>query len=298
MSPPLREVRLSVDYDYSDYSQFQLNYLDRETMRPFPSTRVYIGDELKIMVNSLGGFGPEPEPHLPMIGVFGDSVVQGSDDSFVDHIHIPGCTTLNGGVEGSDLCQTMNRFCETQTKRPMIAAAIHAGFHNLIYGQTSFAFWERELARLKGPPVTAIFRLTADINSEAMERGYESLFGEDYGRMEFNKDMKSLGEFKEAVDRKNKLIEKYVAAGGHLLIDLDDVLAPRTYADISRRFFDIIHPRQHLYAEIGAAVAAALARAVEQALPNWRSHEQPAPAAAPAAPRDPTLDRGRNYPLW
>jgi hypothetical protein len=291
----LREVRVGPEYDNGDIDRFQLNYLDKRSMRPLPSTRVYIGENLVVETNSLCCFGPEPDLSKPLVGIFGDSVVQGvATDSLVNHIHLPGCSVVNGGVEGAQLHHIVDRFCEVSAQAPMICGAVHSGFHNLIYNETSFMFWEQQFARVKDVPVIAHFRLTADINAEAVERGYEGLYGNGYGPMHHSKDIPTVREFKAALDRKNKLIEKMCGMWDRVLINLDEVLAPKTYADLTVNFFDILHPRPELYRAIGEAVARQLAPHIEKAMNSVPSK---APAAA-VVREDPRASRGRTYPLW
>lgn len=289
---PLREVRLSADYDSSDYGAFRLNYLDPIAKRPIPSTRVYRGDQLVIETNSLSCYGREPTPGAPLIGVFGDSVVQGVGDSFVNHIHIDGYEALNGGVEGAQLHQIIDRAEEVQSRVALRAVVIHPGFHNLIYNETGFMYWEQQLARLKGGSVIAVFRLTADINSDSVEHGYESLYSSGYLPMHHSKDRKTLEEFKKALEQKNRLIEKCASMWGYLLIDLDPVLAPTAYADIGARFFDILHPKPDIYREIGRAVAERLAPLLADQPPQFRA------APSEASTSSLTGQHGRTYPLW
>lgn len=291
----LREVRLGANYDSSDYRIFQLNYLDPQTRRPIPNTRVYIDGALAVETNSLSCFGPEPDLTKPLVGVFGDSVVQGVGlGSFVNHIDLPGCAVVNGGVEGSLLENTVDRFCYVHALAPMICAAIHPGFHNLLYNETKFMHWEAQFARLSGVPVVALFRLTADINKEVIERGYEALFSDSYTRVHFNKDAPTVRLFAEALERKNRLIEKACEAHGYVLIDLDEILAPKDYSQVAQRFFDVIHPEPAMYPAIGAAVAARLRPYVDLALDGWRPTRTDRPMTPAAAP----IETGRIYPLW
>lgn len=286
---PTREVRLSTDYDCSDYGAFRLNYLDPLTKRPIPSTRVLVGDTVIIETNSLSCYGREPAPGVPLIAVFGDSVVQGVGDSFVNHIAPPGYQSLNGGVEGAQLHQILDRFCEVRDKAPLAAALIHPGFHNLLYNETGFMYWEQQLARLKGVPVTAIFRLTADINAESVERGYDALYGPAYLQTHHSKDRQTLAEFKKALAQKNRLIEKCAAMWGHIVIDLDAVLAPTTYAEVGLRFFDILHPKPEIYESMGRAVTDRLAPLLGS---------RPLLAFGAQSPPKVGGQHGRVYPLW
>jgi hypothetical protein len=297
---PLREVRLSPDYDVSDYEEFQSNYLfvvDRGDRWPLRSTKVYIGDQLVIQTNSLGCFGPEPDPSKPNIGIFGDSVVQGtSSGSFVSHIDMPDFNIINGGMEGAALEHIIGHVFRVHARSPLAAVAVHPGFHNLTYNETGFLHWETQLRRLQelGVPV-ALFRLTADIHPEVVERGYGPLHRQGhYDLTPHSKDDDAICKLQDALIRKNKLIERVSDWSGYTLIDLDPLLAPKTADEVTERFFDIIHPRPELYPEMGAAVAAQLkpligAVALAPSQPNM----------VPALTTQEALqNRGRNYPLW
>jgi hypothetical protein len=294
---PLREVRLSKDYDTSDYARLQQNWMDRIDRRPIPNTKVYWGDELLVSVNSLGCMDKEPEPNVPTVGFFGDSVVQGLHDGWVSQVKIPGCQTLNGGVEGASLSHIVNQACEVQALHPMVCMVIHPGFHALISGETLFTVWEQQLLRLKGAPIIAHMRITADINDEAVARGYEELYGKNYGRVNHTKTKAIASDFLTAIRKKNALLERLCAQTGRVLIDLDPILAPASYGDLTKRFFDPIHPRPRMYEAMAQSVSAQLTPHVERVLGTWRT-PAPNPPTAIKPDAHPLEARGRNYPLW
>lgn len=307
---PHRIVRLSTDYDYGDYAGFQLNFMDQVRRRILPSTRVYVGPELVFESNALGCKGPELEDGRPIVGIFGDSTVQGGRPlvGFPGHVWIGGAQPLNGGVEGSPLQTTVDRFLELQQKAPMVAVALHTGWHNLVYGVNTEAHWREQLDRVQGPPVIAHFKLVADFHPDALEHGYARFFnGDHYWAWSegFFDDPKTLVEFKTALDHFNSFIAAYCAEKGRVLIDLEPVLAPKSYEEISGNYLDLIHPRPEAYERIGKAVAEQLAPHVLPLAPP-RDGDVKAPSAAQAkapAPPRPEANKGlpetgRNYPLW
>jgi hypothetical protein len=294
---PTREVRLSAHY-LTDYDKFQLNYMDKRSMTLIPYTKVYVADVLHLEVNSLGCIGPEPPADIPLIGVFGDSVVQGVSDSLVYHIDVPGALAVNSGVEGSQLEHIIGRFEDMRELNRMVCAVIHPGFHNLLYGETSFAWWENQLARLTGVPVIAVVKLNTDLHPEAIARGYAQYYSDTYCESFFSKP-ETLPRLQEAIERKNRLIDRVCANKGFVAVDLDSVLKPVRYEDVTRKYFDMIHPQPAVYPEIGHAIAGQIAPHVHRALAAGLV----APTQAMPAPPQPSLaevveNRGRNYPLW
>ena len=303
---PRRVVRLAEDYEYGDYAGFQLNFMDQLRGSILPSTRVFRGDELMWESNSLGCKGPELDDGRPVIGVFGDSVVQGGYmDSFVNFIRVGPCQPLNGGVEGSNIAITVDRFLEINAKVPMVAALVHSGWHNLVYGDNRESVWRENLDRVRGPPVIAHFRLSADFHPDMLATGYAHLMRDGYQQWTPEAvTPEGAADFKRQLDRFNSFIESYCAETGRLLIDLDPVLAPRSAAEVSTHFFDLIHPRASSYEAIGAAISAQIAAAVSplvtgSQLNAWSpSFKAPAAVAKPVAESHPADDIGRNYPLW
>jgi hypothetical protein len=309
---PHRIVRLTRDYPYLDYARFQLNFLDPVRREILPSTRVYQGPELIFESNALGCKGPELEDGRPIVGVFGDSTVQGggAQAGYPGHVWIGGAQPLNGGVEGSTLSQTVDRFLKIQAQAPMICVALHTGWHDLVYGDNTEDDWRQQLDRVQGPPVIAHFRLVSDFHPEALAKGYDRFFKEDvYWRWQdglFNQP-EHLAAFAAAQDRFNTFIEAYCMEQGRVLIDLDPVLQPRSYENIAENFLDLIHPRQETYPRLGQAVADQLSGHVLPLAPlpegRFPGPWEAAPAAAAPEPGQadkggPKSDMGRNYPLF
>jgi hypothetical protein len=270
MAGPTRDVHLEPDRQYH-FGEYQLNYLDYRTRRLIPSTRIYQEGELYYRTNTLGCVGPDLELGVPTLAVLGDSVVHGYlGGSFVDHIRLEGCQPLNGGVEGMLLSWIADRFAELQDQVPMIAAAVHSGWHNILYNQSDEAFWAAQLDRIQGPPVIAHFRLVGDINIEAVEQGYDAVFrrGGDYGRwagVDYNDAVDRRRAMAE-IDRFNRFIASYCRDRGRVLIDLAPALQPKTLADLGTGFLDFVHPHPDAYPAIARAIENALAEPVAAAL--------------------------------
>lgn len=268
---PVRIVRLSPGYEYNGMLGLQLNFLDQKNLRLIPSTRLYMGDALALAINSYGCMGEEPLPDLPVIGLFGDSIMQGTTSAcLADHVKVPGHQAVNAGIEGSHMENTVDWVLELTAKLPMVFHAVHCGVHNLIYNDTTPNYWREQLDRLSHLPNVAHFKLSADINEEVVERGYEPFY--TAGGYVETTWVRGGGEraakFLHAVKRFNRFIETYCAETGRLLIDLHPVTRPRTYDDIAVRFSDVVHLREAYCPPAGALLTAQIAARMGIALPD------------------------------
>lgn len=304
-----RVINLAVDHDWSDYAAYQALFLDQKALRFIPSTRVYIGDTLSFQSNALGCKGEEPQAGAPLAAVFGDSVVQGVGvESFARHIDIPGVEVLNGGIEGSPLSYTVDRALDLHRRAGLVGVALHPGWQNLIYGERGEDYWAAQLDRLEGLPRLAHFTLVADVNDEVLAHGYQDLFRADAQSTAEDRhyvplaqlDFSAPGEvaaFRDAVEGFNTFLRAYCARRGRTLIDLTGVLAPRGLAEVTERFFDILHPRISMYQAIGAEVARQWACEFDDLATPIKATE---PKRGPGTAKDqiglpPT---GATYPLW
>jgi hypothetical protein len=269
MTPATRDVHLEPDrvYHFGDY---QLNYLDYRTRRLIPSTRIYQEGELFYRTNNLGCVGEDLEPGVPVVAFFGDSCTHGyKGRSFAEQVAINGCQPLNAGVEGLTLPWIVDRFEELKAQVPMAGAVVHSGWHNIFYNERTEDFWAQQLDRLSGPPVIAHYRLTADINEDAIREGFARAFAErpDYQPWA-GVDYADPADRRRAADeiaRFNHFIEGYCRERGRVLIDLDPVMLPATYDDLGRAFLDFIHPSPDAYPAIARTIEAALAGPVARA---------------------------------
>jgi hypothetical protein len=237
MAQATRDVHLEPDRTYA-FGDYQLNYMDYRTRRLIPSTRILLAGDLLYSTNALGCLGEEIAPETPVAAFFGDSCTHGyRGRSFVEQVAIDGCQPLNAGIEGLTLPWIADRFEELRDRAPIVAAAVHSGWHNIFYNERSESFWAAQLDRVSGVPVIAHYRLTADINADAVREGYDRAFTESYCR-----------------DR------------GRILIDLEPATAPQAYEDLGRAFLDFIHPHPDAYPAIAGTIEAALSQPVARAL--------------------------------
>jgi hypothetical protein len=262
-SPTVREVFIDPERPFA-FGDYQMNYLDYRARRMIPSTNIWYGDYLAFQTNSLGCKGKELQGGRPVIGVFGDSVVHGTSGvSFADRIDIPPCEPLNAGIEGLQLPWIVDRFLELKAKVPMVCAAVHPGWHNLVYNERGEAFWTAQLDRIQDVPVIAHFRLFADVSEATLEHGYERALNEavDYVLWE-GADITTTKE----IDRFNGFLEGYCRDRGRILIDLEPLMAPKSPEAFGERFIDFVHPRSNQYDAMARQIEAQLAPAIGAAL--------------------------------
>ena len=307
---PRRTVHIAIDQPF-DYASAQDSYLNPLTKKLIPSTEVYFGDRLYFRVNTLGGKGAEIDPTCPTVGFFGDSVVQcaGPLDSFIHHLGIPGLQSYNGGIQGSVLSATIDRALEVSAQVDFKAVVVHPGWHNLIYNQTTEAYWRSQFQRLDISSPIALMTLDMDYYPGVLDRGYGALFDESSGDLEDPRYYTRIGSldytdsaltaFVDAAERMNNFLRAYAAEKGHLIIDLGQTVRPKAYGDLKRYFWDLVHLRPIAYPVMGPEIARQLAP-VLGAVPGGSTSSPAPPQTQGALNREsgPKPVAGQNYPLW
>jgi len=264
-----RRVQLSEERPFQ-FGDYQMNYLNYRDWRIIPSTDIYIDDTLYYRSNRYGCQGPDIEEGRPVVAFFGDSVVHGeAGDSFVHHVAAPPAETLNGGIEGLVLPRIIDRFFELREKAPMVCAAVHTGWHNLLYNEHGDEFWAAQLDRIAGVPVIAHFTLFADISDAIVAPGYDTVYGIKpgyslwHGADLLNEDGRARA--KAAIDDFNRFIRAYCRDRGRVLIDLEPLMAPRSVEALGARFVDFLHPSLTVYDEMARQIEAQLCPALAAA---------------------------------
>lgn len=265
-------VRINPEYEY-DYAEDQTAYLNPKTGRFYPSTEVWYGDQLVFKSNALGGKGRELEPSLPVIGFFGDSVVQcvSPMDSWVHRVQIPDYEVFNGGVEGSSLQATTSRVLDMHARNPFAAVVLHPGWHDIFYGNTDDAHWRSEFDRLEGLPRVIHMTLDGDFHPGLVDRPLDCFTPtEDFDPQHRGVYAKWAGidytptgmqAARDRLEQKNALIRDYARTHGRGVIELSE-LCPKSYADLGLNYFDFIHFRMERYPEVAAAVSRQLAQLI------------------------------------
>jgi hypothetical protein len=246
-----------------DFGDYQMNYMNYRDWRIIPSSDIYIDEQHYYQSNRYACQGPEIAEGRPVVAVFGDSVVHGAaGDSFVHHLKLDGCETLNAGVEGMILPWTVERFLELKEQVPIICAAVHPGWHNLLYNERGEDYWAAQLDRIEGVPLIAHFKLVADLSEAIVEPGYASVVGvlEGYGLWHAGSLDTREGRraTKDAIDAFNLFIERYCRERGRLLLDLEAVMAPSGVEELGQRYVDFIHPSPTAYDLMARAIEAQL----------------------------------------
>jgi hypothetical protein len=265
MQSKRREVHLSLDRGF-DFGDYQMNYLNYRDWRIIPSTDIIVDGMVHYSSNRLGCQGPEIRDDAPVLGVFGDSVIHGcAGDSFVHRIDLPPLEKLNCGVEGMVLPFIIDRVFEVAVETPLAVAAVHGGWHNLLYNERGEAFWTQQLDRLDALDQVRIahFRLVCDINEASVAAGYAEVMERtpDYflwDAMDFT-SVEGRRAGMTAIADYNRFIEAYCERKGRVLIDLEPVLRPKALDDLGRNFIDFIHPSPSAYDAMARQVEATLA---------------------------------------
>src|SRR5690242_5697550 len=171
----VRRVQYPAGVRFAEFADFQINYLNYRTGDLIANTELWIGDELKVRINSLGCKGEELRPDLGTIGVFGDSAVFGSElDAWPFHLRIPGYQTLLTAVEGHDFKRMIGRYEEISAKATLGVAVVAGSWHNLAYNEHDEVYWNRMFDAFCGSRhKTALCTLPAGIDAYACEHGIE-----------------------------------------------------------------------------------------------------------------------------
>lgn len=259
-----RQVYLTPNGPF-EFGDYQMNYMNYRDWRIIPSTDIIVGGERHYLSNAYGCQGPEIVEGLPVVGVFGDSVIHGvAGDSFVHRMDLGRCQKLNGGVEGMVMSAIIDRVFEIDRQAPLVAAAVHGGWHNLLYNDRGEEYWTEQFDRLSVLEhlILAHFRLVCDFNEDGVRLGYDDVETRIDGyylwsAIDYTTEAGRRAGM-DAIERYNTFIEDYSRDRGRILIDLDPVLKPATHADLAKNFIDFIHPAPVAYDGMAQQVQKAL----------------------------------------
>lgn len=304
----VRRVIYPAGVRFADFADFQINYLNYRTGDLIPDTEVWIGDELKVRINSLGCKGDELDPALAVIGIFGDSGVFGSEtDAWPFHLRIAGYQPLLTAVEGYDFKRIYQRFQELHDKVRFDVAIIAGSWHNLAYNRHDEVYWNEMFDSFCGKDrKTALCTLPAGIDEDACARGIDHLIAGGAKGRQFAAwgwwptSAEKTREIYTGLLRYNACVRRYCQAFGTILIDLFDAYRPSDPEELASGFFDPCHPRPEIY----PVLAEVARKALEPRLPVRRATAAEQPQLRPVAPlkaaaaASAQLPNTKVYPLW
>jgi hypothetical protein len=303
-----RRVLYPAGVRFADFADFQINYLNYRTGNLIPNTELWIGDELKVRINSLACKGEELDPDLGVIGVFGDSAVFGSEtDAWPFHLAIPGYQALLTAVEGHDFKRMYERLQELQGKVRFDTVVVAGSWHNLAYNRHDEVYWNEMFDAFcaKGHK-TALCTLPAGIDEDACERGIDHWIASGAKGLDFAPwgwwptSAEKTREIYTGLLRYNACVRRYCKAFGTILIDLFEAYRPADAEELASGYFDPCHPRPAIYPILAAVARKALEPRLPRRDPAGRERREVLPAApkAAAAAVGSQLPSTKVYPLW
>jgi hypothetical protein len=304
----IRRVQYPAGTRFADFADFQINYLNYRTGDLIPNSELWIGNELKVRINSLACKGEELDPALGVIGIFGDSAVFGSEtDAWPFHIGIPGYQALLTAVEGHDFKRMYERYQDLRGKVRFDAVVVAGSWHNLAYNRHDELYWNEMFGAFCDKHYkTALCTLPAGINDATCKTGIDHLVANGAKGRPFAPwgwwptSAEKMTEIYTGLLRYNACVRRYCKAFGTILIDLFEAYQPSDPEELAFEYFDPCHPRPSIYPTLAAVARKALesrlpARHVE---PAQRPAVFRAAAGGPGTSGDAHLPAAKVYPLW
>jgi hypothetical protein len=254
-------------------------YLDGATRRLIPNVSLVRSDGSPFFdINEVGLKGDPIDPTRRLAVVWGDSVVFGIGQGWpclLDRL-VPGYQFLNGGIEGDDYRNVLQRMVEFNRERPVSLNILFPGWHP--HGQN------RELAAdlinaCRGIPNPVLLTLPTALNSRIARTDLTSYFSAKladwetmywvseltdpdfrgfyfYGFHEYSVSLQA-DAFAHVLER-NSQIREAGAMARIPVIDLFAAFDTGSMADFRADFFDILHPRPSAYPKLAQAVYAGI----------------------------------------
>lgn len=325
-----RKITIPPEHRFGSYVEWQSNYMDQMTGWLIPNTEIWVGNDLRLQVNSLGCKGPELRPEAPVIGFFGDSTTMGlGNESWVRHVDIPDCQMLNAGVEGHNLDRVATRYQQLRERVDFAGIVVYAGWHNIIYNKRDEAYWRYVFDLFDQPGMVAFCTLATCLTEECRWKGLAPHLNNEACGMVFDPgttdedlapeskpyfnfwcsmepSQENVTKVLDGIERYNNFLRGYCEEKGRVLIDLYRCSIPASYDEIPRDFFDVCHYRVRVYPRIGAFVRDTIAEPMKHILASWRADtrsslraRQSTPLIMPVNSPCPTSERrSRFYPIW
>jgi hypothetical protein len=298
-----RRIAIEPNAKFRSYVDYQALYMDQEAGRLIPNTEVWRGSTLEVRINALGCKGPDVDLARPQIAFFGDSTTMGiANDAWAFHVAVDGYGILNAGIEGMNMARIADRYEELARQAPLAAAVACAGWHNLVYNESTEEHWEQQLSRFLTAPIAAFWTLPTCLTEDHRRRGVASLintadgaeFDGDYFNFWVDMDAAdTLVPLLDAIGRYNAFIVDFCRRHDAVLVDVHELLRPTSYETSTRDFFDVCHLRPRAYQQVGAFVGDVL----RDVLPPADAAPTTTPAAVVQEAEREDL-RKNIYPLW
>lgn len=257
--------------------EFYSLFIDYNVGQHIPNTELWIDGRLCIKINSLGCAGYEVEPDLPVIGAFGSSssyITPYELTSWPTEMNIEGYQVLNASLPGYDLPKTLGAYQRLRAQIKFEAVVVLMGNHNMCQSgcfskisieETSNTWMPIEQFRANhdeffGPHPLAFCTMPTSLSPEILERGIleyllrsESIEPQRF-QLNTMPSIKVMSRFLKNMQRYNDFLREYCVETGAILVDLDDILGPKSYDEIGENFGDFVHFRPSLLKRIGSIV--------------------------------------------
>jgi len=257
----LRRIEFEEPNPFKSFRDFQGLYLDYGTGWLIPNTEIYAADRLLIKINSLGCKGEDPDPSKHYIGIFGDSGPFGiGTEAWSNHLGLAGYQALNASVEGHSMARVLERFHTLQKEVTLSAVVVYTGWHNLVYGDMREEYWEEVYDTLRSHPRLAVCTLFCSLTAECRKKGLAELIirsNDPKGPILFSfwSDMvpsqDNINRILDRVERYHDFVRNYCGRYKIPIVDLHQLMLPKSYDQIPSEYIDILHPSVTAYPRIG-----------------------------------------------
>jgi hypothetical protein len=246
--------------------EFQSLYLDLERNRLRPNlTFVRRDGTIYFETNELGLKGEARDPQRRLAVVWGDSVVFGIGAGWPTLLndYFTGYQFLNGGVEGSNCQQVLQRAVAFNREHSIALNIILIGWHT--YVQMNANVRDDLTAAVAAVPHLVLATMPTALNRNLLGEDLSPFFkGTDlssgfyfFGNVEYSPE--NLVRVFQYIVERNRIVCEVAAAAAVPVIDLFAAFNTEHQTDFRQDFFDVMHPRPSAYPKLAQAVADGIA---------------------------------------
>ncbi len=277
MQKELRKIVVSPDYKFTQYTDWQKLYKDEEFNNLIRDTELYVGDELKVKINSFGCRGNDIDPSLPTILCIGDSTTfccSSINDHWPLHLGLNGIQILNAGIEGMNMENMLKRVIYLTRQINICAIICAPSWHNLIYGQSGKKFWIETWEKIRQNKPFILLSIPTSLHEDWATKGVESLLNNsvkedgstiaenlsDLNSAYFNfwaampNDTETIRLLHTAILSYNKTAKEYCEKTNSVFVDLYTFMYPANYLASRLDFYDVCHLRPKSYRIVGTFI--------------------------------------------